>query len=96
LRLAGLLLAVGLFAAACGGGDDAGSRPDGVTTRHDDGCVYEGPTEFAVNSDVTFTFINESEVLDAGFAVHKVDEGTTVEEILDLGVWAVSNEEADV
>ena len=68
----------------------------GVTTRHDDGCAYEGPTEFDVNSEVTFTFINASEILNAGFAVHKVDEGTTTEDILKLGVFAVSDEETDV
>ena len=49
-----------------------------------------------MNSDVMFTFINESEVLNAGFAVHKVDQGTTTEDIFKLGASAVSEEESDV
>ena len=49
-----------------------------------------------MNSDVMFAFINESEVLNAGFAVQKVDEGTTTEDIFELGAFAVSEEESDV
>jgi hypothetical protein len=89
--------------SACGGGGEAevpesattpaSSAVGGVTTRHDDGCAYEGPIEFDLDSDVTFTFINRSEVLNAGFAIHKIDEGATADDILERGVFAVSDEE---
>ena len=47
-----------------------------------------------MNSAVTFTFINATEGLDIGFAVRKVDEGTSTEDIFE-GVFAVSDEEED-
>ena len=67
----------------------------GVTTRHDSACTYEGPTEFDLNSDVTFTFINASEIFDVGFSVWKVDEGTTIEDIFENGIFEVADEEQD-
>jgi hypothetical protein len=105
MRLAAAVLVLAIAVSACGDGDSVeepgtttatpGQAVGGVTIRHDDGCDYEGPVEFDVNSDVTFTFINTSDVLNAGFAVQKIDEGTTAEEILALGVFAVSDEDSD-
>jgi hypothetical protein len=67
----------------------------GPTTRHDGECTYEGPTEFDLNSDVTFTFINASEVLRVGFSVWKVLEGTATEDIYKYGVHGVTDEGED-
>ncbi len=47
-----------------------------------DGCTYEGPTEFALDSVVTFTFINATANSDAEFSVWKVPEGTTADDFL--------------
>jgi hypothetical protein len=105
MRCAAAVLVLVLAVSACGDGDAAIKEPaattataghavGGVTIRHDDGCAYEGPVEFDLNSDVTFTFINTDEGSDAGFAVHKIDAGTTAEDILELGVFAVSDEDS--
>jgi hypothetical protein len=93
------LLLAALTASGCSGDDSTTSAAPiaaGVTTRDADGCTYDGVTRFDLGARVTFGFINESEVTEAGFAIHKVVEGTTEEDILNLGVWAVSNEETDV
>jgi len=105
MRLAAAAAVLAFGVSACGDGDAVeepgattatpGQAVGGITIRHDDGCAYEGPVEFDLNSDVTFTFMNTSEVQNAGFAVQKIDEGTTVEEILELGVFAVSDEDSD-
>ena len=50
-----------------------------------DGCTYEGPTEFALDSVVTFTFINATANSDAEFSVWKVPEGTTADDFLGVG-----------
>ena len=55
----------------------------GVATRLDGGCSYEGHTEFDLNSQVTFSFVNATEVSDKGFTVWKIPEGTTVEDITE-------------
>ena len=57
-----------------------------------DGCTYDGPTEFALNSEVTFTFINASANSDVEFSVWKVREGTTAAEILEDGLFGVTGE----
>ncbi len=56
----------------------------GVATRHESGCSYEGRTDFDVNSEVTFTFVNDTEDWNKGFSVLKVPEGITVEEINEM------------
>jgi hypothetical protein len=56
----------------------------GVATRRDGGCSYEGCTEFEVNSEVTFVFVNDTEEWNMGFSVLWVREGTTVEAINEL------------
>jgi hypothetical protein len=105
MRHLAVMLMIAIAVSGCGEGDTA-ETPEtthnrqtptvgGVTTRHDDECTYEGPTEFDVNSDVTFTFINASETPDIGFQVVKVDEGTTKEAIYEFGVGSVSNGEGD-
>jgi len=54
------------------------------------GCSYDGATEFDLNSEVTFTFINESDTTRVGFVVWTVPDGTTAEEILEKGIGEVT------
>jgi hypothetical protein len=50
-------------------------------------CEYDIPSEFDLNSTVTFTVTNESDTPLVGFAVRPFPEGTTPEEVLDEGVF---------
>jgi hypothetical protein len=50
-------------------------------------CDYDGPSEFDLNSTVTFTVTNESETTEVGFALWKFPEGVTPEEILAQGIF---------
>ena len=50
-------------------------------------CDYDGPSEFALNSQPTFTVINESETTEVGFSLWKFPEGVTPEEILEQGIF---------
>jgi hypothetical protein len=62
---------------------------DPTATYTGDGCDYDGPSEFEVNSTVTFTVTNDSDTQNVGFAVWKFPEGTTPEEIYDNGIFNV-------
>jgi hypothetical protein len=68
--------------AACGG-----SSSEPTKTYDGNGCSYDGPTEFDLNSDVTFTFINESDTTGVGFVVWTVPDGTTAAEINEKGIF---------
>jgi hypothetical protein len=46
-----------------------------------------GPSEFDLNSTVTFTVTNESDTTQVGFSVWKFPEGVTSEEILEQGIF---------
>jgi hypothetical protein len=50
-------------------------------------CDYDGPSEFALNTQPTFTVINESETTEVGFSLWKFPEGVTPEEILEQGIF---------
>ena len=50
-------------------------------------CDYDGPSEFALNTMVTFTVINESETTEVGFSLWKFPEGVTPDEILEQGIF---------
>ena len=50
-------------------------------------CDYDGPSEFDLNSTVTFIFTNESDETDVGFSVVKFPEGTTAEEVFNEGIF---------
>ncbi len=65
------------------------STGDAIATYDGSECVYEGPTEFDLNSTVTFTVTNESDTTDMGFSVWSVPEGTTADEILEDGIFTV-------
>ena len=67
--------------AACSGS----SEPTATYTG--DACDYDGPSEFDVNSTVTFTVTNESDERGIGFSVLKIPEGTTAEEIFNEGIF---------
>ena len=51
-------------------------------------CDYDGPSEFDMNTTVTFTVTNESDTTDVGFAIWDFPEGLTSEEILEQGIFA--------
>ncbi|MCZ6661485.1 MAG: hypothetical protein O6951_00980 [Actinobacteria bacterium] len=60
------------------------------------GCTYDGETEFALNSEVTFTFINESDDTGVGFVVWTVPDGITAEEIDEKGIFeAIGTEQGN-
>jgi hypothetical protein len=56
-------------------------------------CTYDGETEFDLNSEVTFTFINESDTTGVGFVVWTVPDGTTAEEIHEKGIFEATGTE---
>jgi hypothetical protein len=49
-------------------------------------CTYDGPSEFDVDSEVTFILIDETESGNTGLVLWLVDDGTTPEMIHDEGV----------
>ena len=83
-----ILVLLVLALAACDG-----SSGEPTATYDGSGCTYDGPAEFDLNSEVTFTFINESESPgdSLGFAVWTVPEGSTVEQIHEEGIFSVES-----
>ena len=69
--------------AACSGSSEPTATYTGSA------CDYDGPSEFDVNSTVTFTVTNESDERDIGFSVLKIPLGTTAEEIFNEGIFNV-------
>ena len=68
--------------AACSGSSEPTATYTGGA------CDYDGPSEFDINSTVTFTVTNESDTTEAGFAIWdlikaKIDDG--IEAIRDIG-----------
>jgi hypothetical protein len=82
-RLSVLVLLFVLAIAGC----SSSSEPTAAFTG--DACLYDGPSEFEVNSTVTFTFTNESDESDVGFAVLKFPEGATAEEVFNDGIFNI-------
>jgi hypothetical protein len=78
-----LLVLVVLALAGCSSSGDPSATFTGSA------CAYDGPSEFEVNSTVTFTVTNDSDTQNVGFAVRKFPEGTTPEEIYDEGIFNV-------
>ena len=77
-----MLLVVAL--AACSSTEEPSKTYDGNE------CTYDGATEFDLNSEVTFTFINESDHTGVGFVVWTVPDGTTAAEINEKGIGEVT------
>jgi hypothetical protein len=53
------------------------------------GCTYDGPTEFGLNTETTFTFINTSDGTSAGYGIWKVPDGTTVGDITEKSIFGI-------
>jgi hypothetical protein len=64
---------------------------DPSTTFTGSPCDYSGPSQFDVNSEVTFLYTNESDTLGAGFGVWKFPEGMTSEEVFEQGIFNATN-----
>ena len=59
-----------------------------------DGCVYSGPTEFEVGDEFEITVIDVTEErMEVGFAVLKVPDGTSVDEVRENGIFEIDVEE---
>jgi len=82
-RLSAIVVPLVLVLASC----STSSAPTATYTGG--ACTYDGPSEFEVNSTVTFTVTNDSDTQNVGFAVLKFPEGTTPEEIYDNGIFNV-------
>lgn len=80
-RITAIVVLLLLAVAACVSSSEPTKIYDGS------GCSYDGPTEFDLNSEVTFTFINESDDTGVGFVVWTVPDGTTAEEIEEKGIF---------
>jgi hypothetical protein len=81
-RLTAIVVVLVVTVAACG---SSSSEP--TKTYDGDECSYDGPTEFDLNSEVTFTFINESDTTGVGFVVWTVPDGTTAADINEKGIF---------
>jgi hypothetical protein len=79
-RLLAIVVPLVLVLASCS------TSSDPTATYTGGACTYDGPSEFDVNSEVTFTFIDETESEDVGFSRWLVQEGTTPEMIHDDGI----------
>jgi hypothetical protein len=81
-RMIVLVAATALVAlAACSGS----SEPTATYTG--DECDYDGPSNFDLNTNVTFTVTNESDHTDVGFGIWKFPSGVTSEEIFSEGIF---------
>ena len=68
-RLTPILVVLPLVLAACSGSGEP------TATYNGDDCDYDGPSEFELDSTVTFTVINESDTTDVGFSIWKFSDG---------------------
>jgi hypothetical protein len=59
-----------------------------------DECSYDGPSEFDLDTEVTFTFINTSEGASAGYGVWKVPDGTTVDDISEKSIFGIGADQS--
>ncbi len=80
-RLTPILVVLPLVLAACSGSGEP------TATYNGDDCDYDGPSEFELDSTVTFTVINESDTTDVGFSIWKFPSGMTAEELESGGVF---------
>lgn len=67
-----------------------GDSSEPTATYTGDGCEYDGPSDFDLNSSVTFTVINESDSTNTGFAIWKFPSGVTPEEIFEKGIFSAA------
>jgi hypothetical protein len=76
-----LLVLVVLALAGC----SSSSEPTATYTG--DECDYDGPSNFDLNTTVTFTVTNDSDHTDVGFSIWKFPSGVTSEEIFSEGIF---------
>ena len=84
-----ILVAAGFLLLARNDEPEVAGSAVPISTFDGSGCTYEGPTEFDLNSEVKFTFVNASETTEVGFAVWAVPDGTTTEDIQNDGIQNV-------
>ncbi|RLE16060.1 MAG: hypothetical protein DRJ28_02500 [Actinobacteria bacterium] len=82
-RLLVIVVPIVLVLASCS------TSSDPTATYTGGACAYDGPSEFEVNSTVTFVVTNDSDTESVGFTVWKFPEGTTPEQVYDDGIFAV-------
>lgn len=87
----GLLVAGLLVLSACGG--DA--TDETTVTFSGDACTYAGASTFDADTELTIEVINETE-RSFGFAVWKVPDGTTVEDIQTRGIFTVAGDDENM
>jgi len=85
-----LLVLVVLALAGCSGS----SEP--TATFAGDECVYDGPSNFDLNTTATFTVTNESDHIDVGFGIWKFPSGVTSEEIFSEGIFQAVGPNDDI
>ena len=86
-----MVVAVAAAVAACGGDDEADEVSAEFTG---DACDYTGPTEFTVGDEFEITVMDVTEErVDIGYAVTKVRDGTSVADISELGIEAVTEDD---
>jgi len=78
-----VVVAIALIAAGCSSDSEPTAVYDGTT------CKYDGPSGFDLGERVRFTGINESDTTNMGFSLWSVPEGTTADEILEIGIFEV-------
>jgi hypothetical protein len=83
-RLLIVVVPLVLVLASCSTSSEPTKTYDGTD------CTYDGATEFDLNSEVTFTFVNESEDPEVGFVVWEVPDGTTAALIDEVGIFEVT------
>ena len=66
-----------------------------ISTFTGDECSYDGPSEFDLDTEVTFTFVNTSDGTSAGYGVWKVPDGTTVDDISEKSIFGIGADESD-
>lgn len=87
-RVTALLVLVALILAACSGSADPSATFTGAA------CHYDGPSEFDLDSTVTFSVTNETDTTSIGFAVLKFPEGSTAEDVSNEGIFNVATDDA--
>jgi hypothetical protein len=67
------------------------TAPTGEATTTFDGgaCIYDGPAEFELGTEVTYTFVNTSNGVSAGYGVWVLPDGTTLDDLENNGIHGV-------
>jgi hypothetical protein len=82
-RTTALMVLVALALTGCSSSGDPSATYTGAA------CHYDGPSEFDMNSTVTFSVTNETDTTSIGFAVLKFPEGSTAEDVSNEGIFSV-------